>query len=75
MKLKELLRGLDVLAATADLEMEIPGVSYDSRNTKPGDLFVAMTGFAVDGHAFISKAIEAGAAAVQIGRASCRERV
>ena len=64
MKLKELLRGLDVLAATADLEMEIPGVSYDSRNTKPGDLFVAMTGFAVDGHAFISKAIEAGAAAV-----------
>ena len=64
MKLKELLKGLDILSATADMEMEIPGVSYDSRNTKPGDLFAAMTGFAVDGHAFIPKAVEAGAAAV-----------
>ena len=64
MKLKELLQGLTVLSSTADLEMEISDVSYDSRNTKPGDLFVAMTGFAVDGHAFIGKAAAAGAAAV-----------
>jgi UDP-N-acetylmuramoyl-L-alanyl-D-glutamate--2,6-diaminopimelate ligase len=63
MKLKELLSGLEILSATADMEREIYGVSYDSRNTKPGDLFVAMTGFAVDGHAYISKAAEAGAAA------------
>ena len=64
MKLRDLLEGLTVLSATADLDMEIPGVSYDSRTTRPGDLFVAMTGFAVDGHAFIGKAMEAGAAAV-----------
>ena len=63
MKLKELLSGLEILSATADMEREIYGVSYDSRNTRPGDLFVAMTGFAVDGHAYISKAAEAGAAA------------
>ena len=64
MKLNELLRGLTVLSATADMEMEISDVSYDSRATKQGDLFVAMTGFAVDGHTFIGKAAAAGAAAV-----------
>ena len=64
MKLRELLKNMEILSATADLEMEIAGVSYDSRTTKPGDLFVAMTGFAADGHAFIGKAVAAGAAAV-----------
>ena len=64
MKLQELLAGIPVLDAEADLETEITGVSYDSRRTKPGDLFVAMTGFATDGHQYIGKALENGAAAV-----------
>ena len=64
MKLRELLEGISPVSATADLEMEISGVSYDSRTTRPGDLFVAMTGFETDGHAYIPKAAEAGAAAV-----------
>ena len=64
MKLRELLEGISRVSATADLEMEISGVSYDSRTTRPGDLFVAMTGFETDGHAYIPKAAEAGAAAV-----------
>ncbi len=64
MKLKELLAGLEVLSASADMEAEIAGVSYDSRQVKPGDLFTAMPGFAVDGHRFIPQAMAAGAAAV-----------
>jgi UDP-N-acetylmuramoyl-L-alanyl-D-glutamate--2,6-diaminopimelate ligase len=64
MKLKDLLAGIPVVAATADMETEIPGVSYDSRSTRKGELFVAVAGYAADGHDFIPKAWEAGAAAV-----------
>ena len=64
MKLKDLLCGIEICSATADLEQEISGVSYDSRTTQVGNLFVAMTGFAADGHAYIGKAAAAGAAAV-----------
>ena len=64
MKLRELLAGVPICADSADLEMEISGVSYDSRTTRPGDLFVAMTGFATDGHQYIAKALANGAAAV-----------
>lgn len=64
MKLRDLLNEITVLDATADLDEEITGVSYDSRKTRPGDLFVAVTGYDVDGHTFIPKAWEAGAAAV-----------
>lgn len=64
MKLKDLLVNLNVLDCTADLETEISGVSYDSRVTAPGDLFVAIKGFESDGHKFIPKAAERGASAV-----------
>ena len=74
MKLRELLTGIPIQSSTADLETEITGVSYDSRATKPGDLFVAMTGFATDGHKYIGTALEKGAAAVlcqQLPAADC----
>jgi len=64
MKLKDLLKGIEIVSASADMEMELSGVSYDSRATRSGDLFVAMTGFAADGHAYIGRAAAAGASAV-----------
>ena len=64
MKLRDILKDLTILSATADLDTEIGGISYDSRNTKPGDLFVAVKGFSSDGHRFIPTAMEKGAAAV-----------
>ena len=39
------------------------GVSIDSRSVAPGDLFVALQGPNFDGHDFIAKAFEMGAAA------------
>ena len=64
MKLRELLRDIEVLKLRADLEMEVADISYDSRTAGQGDLFVAITGFESDGHTFIPAAVERGAAAV-----------
>lgn len=64
MKLRELLNGITVLKCTADLELEISAVAYDSRKVLPGGLFVAVSGFATDGNRFIPMAMEKGAAAV-----------
>lgn len=64
MKLKDLIRELDVLEMTADPETEICDVCYDSRAVRPGALFVAVRGLTVDGHRFIPAALEKGAAAV-----------
>lgn len=44
--------------------IEILGITADSRQVKPGYLFVALKGTAVDGHQFIQKAIDMGAVAV-----------
>ena len=48
--------------------LEITGVSIDSRTVKPGELFVAIRGDQFDGHNFISKAIEKGAAGIIVER-------
>jgi len=45
------------------------GVSIDSRSIRPGDLFVALTGEARDGHEFVAGALQAGAAAAMVSRA------
>ena len=64
MKLKELLNGIAVLECTADPEMEIESVHYDSRKVTPGSLFMAISGFASDGNRFIPMALSKGAVAV-----------
>ncbi len=45
-------------------ETHVRGLSYDSRQVAPGDLFVALRGSGTDGHRFIDHAIASGAAAV-----------
>ena len=64
MKLKDLLAGVSVLDCTADMELNIDHVAYDSRKVISGSLFVAISGFASDGNRFIPMALEKGAAAV-----------
>lgn len=68
LKLCELLQGVEVLASTAPAGLEISGVAYDSRQVRPGNVFVAISGFATDGNRYIPKALELGAAAVVTDR-------
>ncbi|WP_310476131.1 UDP-N-acetylmuramoyl-tripeptide--D-alanyl-D-alanine ligase [Sandarakinorhabdus sp.] len=42
------------------------GVTFDSREVAPGDLFIALKGEATDGHRFVGKAVERGAAGLLV---------
>ena len=64
MKLIELLKNVEVLNTFGNTEVEITGVNIDSRRIETGHLFVAIPGTQTDGHKFIPKAIELGAAAI-----------
>ena len=64
MKLAELLSGIEIKEGCYDPTLEVTGVSYDSRQTKPGEAFVAVPGFASDGYRFIPKALEKGAGVI-----------
>lgn len=52
--------------------MKITGLAMDSRQVQPGNLFFALVGENTDGHAYISQAVERGAAGV-IGEKSIEE--
>lgn len=66
MKLRELLEGIRFTEAKGDLEVEVKGISCDSRQVKPGDLFVAIKGTKTDGHLFLAEALRKGAVAFMV---------
>lgn len=63
-KIGEILRYTPVGAVHGDPETEIGGLTYDSRNVRPGDCFFAIRGTQSDGHDYIPMAVGKGAAAV-----------
>ena len=58
------LKNVEVLNSLGDADVDITGVNIDSRRIEKGHLFIAIPGTQTDGHNFIPKAIEQGAAAV-----------
>ena len=64
MILKELLNGVTYSEQKGCAEIEISGLTYDSRTVGDGYCFFAVSGTVVDGHNFIAKAVEGGARAV-----------
>ena len=70
------LRAADVVSATGGqlvagrADAEVGRVSIDSRRVTRGDLFVAIRGDRLDGHAFVAEALGRGATGVMVSDAS-----
>ena len=66
MRLDKLLAGIEYTIISGNLDIDIKGIAYDSRQVKPGYLFVCISGFKTDGHLFIEQALKNGAKAILI---------
>ncbi len=67
MKLKDILKDVEVLETKGDLEVDITNLGSDSRNLSYGGLFFAIKGFTLDGTKFIETAVkDRGAVAVVV---------
>jgi UDP-N-acetylmuramoyl-L-alanyl-D-glutamate--2,6-diaminopimelate ligase len=64
LKLEDLAREIDAVAATGRLDREARDVTHDSRQCAPGSVFVAIRGEKLDAHSFIPQAVASGAVAV-----------
>jgi UDP-N-acetylmuramoyl-L-alanyl-D-glutamate--2,6-diaminopimelate ligase len=67
MKLSLLTSGFALNVDTgiqSSVDPDVTAVCYDSREVIPGAVFVAIEGFAVDGHRYIPEAVKKGAVAV-----------
>jgi UDP-N-acetylmuramoyl-tripeptide--D-alanyl-D-alanine ligase len=63
----------EIAAATggiASAKFEVSGVTFDSREVGPGDLFVAMPGSVHDGHEFLDAAFAAGASGAIVSQST-----
>ena len=63
MRLHTLLDNLEYveLVNTEDFSNEIEGISYNSKKTKPDDIFICLSGEHVDGHEYAKEAVANGA--------------
>src|SRR4030067_2834079 len=57
----EIIEAISGKLVSGKPEGHISGVATDSRNIKPGELFIALTGENFDGHNFIEAALQKGA--------------
>lgn len=64
MRFSELVTYINNVKIVNGTDADVTGITYDSRQVKPGYVFIAMEGGTFDGHGFVSKALEAGAAAI-----------
>src|SRR5207248_2204839 len=61
MKLSELIKPFNEANTRGNLNEEVMGLTDDSRQVKPGTLFIAVRGTKSDGHQYLKQAAAAGA--------------
>jgi UDP-N-acetylmuramoyl-tripeptide--D-alanyl-D-alanine ligase len=71
----ELVRGTQGALVGGRLDTIVAGVSIDSRTSAPGDVFFAIRGHRLDGHAYLADALGRGAAAAVVSRFPIEARV
>ncbi len=64
MKLEELLQGVQVVDMNAPAQTEITSLTDSSLEACAGGMFIAVRGYATDGHRYIPNAVEAGAGVI-----------
>ena len=67
-RLSTLISGIDYRLESGSADIEIRGLSCDSRSVKKGYLFIAVSGNNHDGHNFIKQAVKKGASSVILER-------
>lgn len=63
-KLRDILYKVSITEVVGSTDIDIDQIQFDSRNVAAGHLFIATRGVHVDGHTYISKAIDQGALAI-----------
>ena len=64
MILEKIIAGCGATVIEGNAQLEISSICNDSRKAVADSLFIAVRGFASDGHSYIATAIEKGARAV-----------
>ncbi|RLZ11939.1 UDP-N-acetylmuramoyl-L-alanyl-D-glutamate--2,6-diaminopimelate ligase [Faecalibacter macacae] len=62
--LKDLLYSVSISQTVGRTDVSVNEIQFDSRKVQQKDVFVAVRGVTVDGHAYINKAVESGAIAI-----------
>jgi UDP-N-acetylmuramyl-tripeptide synthetase len=60
-QIQAVIKDIDILQASGNLEGEVSAICYDSRNCEKNGLFVAVRGLKYDGHDYIPEAVARGA--------------
>lgn len=63
-QLKDILYKVSLTSTHGNMEVEVKDIVFDSRKVSSGSAFVAVRGTQVDGHDFISTAVEQGATTI-----------
>jgi UDP-N-acetylmuramoyl-L-alanyl-D-glutamate--2,6-diaminopimelate ligase len=71
MKLKDLARAIEGSRITGNGEVDVTGISFDSRAVRAGDLFVAIRGLRTNGISFAAEAVARGAIAIVLENEGC----
>ncbi len=74
MKLNLLMERVQTISVSGSTDVDVKGITHDSRRVKPGFIFCALPGQRDDGNQYVQDAIDKGAIAIVSDRATSMSR-